>query len=164
MDSKMCMNLSINSCLQNGKQNTSLPENRDSSELTAILKGARQGIHNWKKEKTYFVVVTHLLPPTCRLKLCDWEGQSVLKKESSIQFNISLLVQRCSRYYCRAGLFASKCGLSMWISPCLTVSALSTSIGENGTIPLMTLSSNTITSIQPQNKPASSPLQVHTTT
>jgi hypothetical protein len=50
----MFENLSINSCLQNGKQNIGLAENRDSSELTAILKGARQGINNWKKEKKIF--------------------------------------------------------------------------------------------------------------
>ncbi len=51
-----------------------------------------------------------------------------------------------------AGLFGSKCDLSMQISPlggCL-VSALTISIGENGTIPLLSLTLITITSMQLQ--------------
>jgi hypothetical protein len=117
MYSKKFKILSINSCLQNGKQNASLAENRESSELTAILKGARQGIHNWKKEKKICCRRHSLITPTCSLKRGDWEEQSVLKKESSIQFNIPFLVQSYYRYYCRAGLFVSKCGWSLQISP-----------------------------------------------
>jgi hypothetical protein len=43
------------------------------------------------------------------------------------------------------------------------VSALSISIGENGSFPLLTLTLTTITSMQIQNKHASRPLHVNTT-
>ncbi len=43
------------------------------------------------------------------------------------------------------------------------VSALSISNGENGKIPLLTLTLTTITSMQLQNKQASRPPHVHTT-
>jgi hypothetical protein len=118
MDAKKFKILTINSCLQNGKQNTSLAENRDSNDLTAILKGARQGIHNWKKEKKiccrrHSFITTHLQFEAWRL-----EGTKCTKeREFLIQFNIPFLVQSYYRYYCRAGLFVSKCGWSLQISP-----------------------------------------------
>ncbi len=39
------------------------------------------------------------------------------EREFLIQFNIPVLVQSYYRYYCRAGLFVSKCGWSLQISP-----------------------------------------------
>ncbi len=70
------------------------------------------------------------------------------------------------RYYCRAGLFGSICDLFMQIISPLggwLVSALSISDGKNGSIPLLTLTLTTITSMQRLNKQAFRLLQVHTT-
>jgi hypothetical protein len=68
-------------------------------------------------------------------------------------------------HYCRAGLFGSVCDLTVQISPLggWLVSALSISIGENGSISLLTLTLTTITSMQLLNKQASRSLHVRTT-
>ena len=117
MDVKKIIILSINSCLQNGKQSISLAENRDSSELTAILKGARQGIHNWKKEKTYAVVVTHLLPSTFDylggvIEHRKVRGSFVSVQHSSISTTAGLgYFQVSEDYPCKSppGVFDSVC-------------------------------------------------------
>ncbi len=65
----------------------------------------------------------------------------------------------------RVGLFGSKYYLSMQISTLGSslVSALAIPVREYGTIPLMTLTLTTITSMQLPNKQASRPLHIHTT-
>ncbi len=154
MYSKKFKTLSINSCLQNGKQNISLAENRDSSELTAILKGARQGIHNWKKEniccrRHSFITINFW-----------WLGRGNRAQETQREFwdsSTFLYWYRCVNATA-AGLgylqvsVDCPCKFSPWALD--SVRTVKHPLRKNGTIPLMTLILNTITTIQLQNKQA----------
>ncbi len=87
-----------------------------------------------------------------------------LSVEGLHSFLLSRLQYRGVTYYCRAGLFGSQCDMSMQISPWAVRTVVPRfPVGENGSIPLLTLTLTTITSMQLLNKQASRPLHVDTT-
>ncbi len=132
-DQKEAAMLNIHQCLRSGQ----------AARALALLRASRSG-------KTHMSV------------RCSGKFLSNWSLNGSRSFR-RLYWYRVVKYYCRAWWFGSKCDLSLQISPlggCL-VSALSIPIEENGTFPLLTLT--TITSMLLQNKQASRPLHVHTT-
>jgi hypothetical protein len=76
----------------------------------------------------------------CLLSVGSEVGQRGMNSAKKTRFK--------KRYYCRGGLFGSKCDLPRRLNSVPTVAPF----WENGTIPLLTLTLTTITSMQLQNK------------